>query len=117
MNKKDIRRILYTDKDRDLSFRLGVRLYVYSVRPVEETKILQLSKGDYEINYYEKRFNLYNPLTWICIISMVLSGTLSLFIADFLIPLVQSYMSLPKEIKSRSQWDKSVLNSEIYKEI
>ena len=37
MSKRELRKKLCTDKDRDLSFRLAVFFRIYSLRPVEET--------------------------------------------------------------------------------
>lgn len=116
MNKRELRKKVYTDNDRGLSFRLAVLFRIYSVRPVKEPMILNFSKRDKIIYFFEKRHNLYNPLTWIYFIVLTFLNILILFISDFLVPLVEGIAGIPREIKATQHWDKCVLSSE-YKEV
>lgn len=117
MSKRQLRKKLYTDMNRDLSFRLAVFFHIYSLRPVEETKVLKLSNGDKILYFFEQRHNLYNPLTWLYMIALMFLNVLVLFISDFLTPFVEGIVELPQEIKATQQWKKRVLNSEVYNEV
>lgn len=117
MTKRELRKTLYKDKDRDLSFRLSVFFRITSVRYVEETNTLNLSYGSFTIHYFEERYNFYNPLTWIVIIFSMIISIISLFITDFLSPVISAFISLPSDLRRSTQWNKRVLDKEAYNEV
>lgn len=117
MTNKEIRKKVYNDKDRDLGYKLKIFFRLYSVRPVEETKLLKLRRGEYTIYYFEERYNLFNPLTWLYIIVSMQISIIVLFISDFLLPVFEAIIGIPKELKTTQKWNRRVLDRDVYEEV
>lgn len=97
MKTKEVRHCIYKYK-KDIFEKVLIFLRIYRITDIKFISEKEGSNEIISIYVYTVRFVLYNPLTWFYLIFVIFLQGLLLFLTDFIKPLLEAFINLPKDI-------------------